>query len=113
MKNLYFYGQNILRELLPKDFYLCLGGVVCYGGVDQKVGEKKPEKPQQARAGVGGGWRCFSSNEGRSSSCRAKKTSVKEAAADLLTKSTKTSKCEFAVGSQMTKKVSTLSIRLG
>ncbi|EDL98528.1 rCG55044 [Rattus norvegicus] len=42
----------------------------------------------------------FSSNGGESSSVRAEKRSVKEAAADLPTKPTEISKNGFAVGSQ-------------
>uniref|UniRef100_A0A2K5CM22 PEST proteolytic signal-containing nuclear protein n=1 Tax=Aotus nancymaae TaxID=37293 RepID=A0A2K5CM22_AOTNA len=88
---------------------------------DGKAGEK-PEKSQQA--GAGGGPEeavekpvktksVSSNNRGESSSRSAEKRSAEKEAADLPTKPTKISKFGFAIGSQMTKKASAISIRLG
>ncbi|XP_021562905.1 PEST proteolytic signal-containing nuclear protein isoform X3 [Carlito syrichta] len=89
---------------------------------DGKAGEEKPEKSQ--RAGAAGGPEeeaekpvktktVSSSNGGESSSRSAEKRSAEEEAADLPTKPTKISKFGFAIGSQMTKKASAISIKLG
>ncbi|XP_065732679.1 PEST proteolytic signal-containing nuclear protein isoform X6 [Phocoena phocoena] len=89
---------------------------------DGKAGEEKPEKPQ--RAGAAGGPEeeaekpvktktVSSSNGGENSSRSAEKRSAEEEAADLPTKPTKMSKFGFAIGSQMTKKTSAISIKLG
>ncbi|XP_006874474.1 PREDICTED: PEST proteolytic signal-containing nuclear protein-like [Chrysochloris asiatica] len=53
------------------------------------------------------------SNGGESSSRNAEKQSAEEEAEDFPTKPTKISKFGFAIGSQMTKKASAISIKLG
>ncbi|KAL0610759.1 BRCA1-associated protein [Plecturocebus cupreus] len=68
--------------------------------------EEAAEKPVKTKS-------VSSSNGGESSSRSAEKSSAEEEAADLPTKSTKISKFGFAIGSQLTKKASAISLKLG
>ncbi|XP_032269685.1 PEST proteolytic signal-containing nuclear protein-like isoform X1 [Phoca vitulina] len=89
---------------------------------DGKKGEEKPEKPQ--RAGAAGGpaeegekpvkTKTVSFSNGRENSSHSAETrSAEEEAADLPAKPVKISKLGFAIGSQMTKQASPISIKLG